>query len=96
MPGHVINTFCWITYTYTLPGQLHKPLEHVGHPGLGNEHLEEKRYHSYYQWVPFMLFFQVRILIIMRNTKYDFTSKFAGAKYGSFNIYTPYYHLKMK
>lgn len=58
VPGHVINTFCWITYTYTLPGQLHKPLEHVGHPGLGNEHLEEKRYHSYYQWVPFMLFFQ--------------------------------------
>lgn len=29
------------------------------HPGLGNEHGEEKRIHAYYQWVPFMLFFQV-------------------------------------
>ena len=33
----------------------------VAHPGVAN-HLsnpDETRYHSYYQWVPFMLFFQV-------------------------------------
>ncbi|KAK0176107.1 hypothetical protein PV328_000275 [Microctonus aethiopoides] len=55
---HVINTFCWITYTYTMPGSLNKPIgTHVSHPGLGIDH-GEKKYHSYYQWVPFMLFFQ--------------------------------------
>lgn len=56
--GHVINTYCWITYTFTLPGNLAKPVStHVAHPGLGIDE-GEKRYHSYYQWVPFMLFFQ--------------------------------------
>lgn len=56
--GHVINTYCWITYTFTLPGNNAKPVgTHVAHPGLGGDY-GEKRYHSYYQWVPFMLFFQ--------------------------------------
>ncbi|XP_044726738.1 innexin inx3 [Chrysoperla carnea] len=58
VPGHVINTFCWITYTFTMPGLYNKPIgTHVPHPGLGND-LEEKQFHSYYQWVPFVLFFQ--------------------------------------
>ncbi|XP_020294697.1 innexin inx3 isoform X2 [Pseudomyrmex gracilis] len=57
--GSVINTYCWITYTFTLPDNLAKPVgTHVAHPGLGNDQDGEKRYHSYYQWVPFMLFFQ--------------------------------------
>lgn len=59
IPIHVINTFCWITYTFTIPGQQYK---HVGTEvaahGLGNEFNNETRFHSYYQWVPFMLFFQ--------------------------------------
>lgn len=61
VPGHVINTYCWITYTFTLPHQQGQPKgSHVAHPGLGNyvDNEEETRYHSYYQWVPFMLFFQ--------------------------------------
>ncbi|XP_072762647.1 innexin inx3 [Anoplolepis gracilipes] len=59
LPGanHVINTYCWITYTFTLPGNTAKPSSHVAHPGLGGDY-GDKRYHSYYQWVPFMLFFQ--------------------------------------
>ncbi|XP_003427733.1 innexin inx3 [Nasonia vitripennis] len=58
VPGHVINTYCWITYTFTLPGNLNKPVgTHVAHPGLGGDY-GEKKFHSYYQWVPFMLFFQ--------------------------------------
>lgn len=58
VPIHVINTYCWITYTFTLPNELHKPVgTHVAFPGLGNEH-QEKSYHSYYQWVPFVLFAQ--------------------------------------
>jgi innexin len=30
----------------------------VAQSGLGNDN-DEKTFHSYYQWVPFMLFFQV-------------------------------------
>lgn len=56
--GHVINTYCWITYTFTLPANNAKPVgTHVAHPGLGVND-GEKRYHAYYQWVPFMLFLQ--------------------------------------
>nr|CAD7460975.1 unnamed protein product [Timema tahoe] len=61
IPGHVINTFCWITSTFTLPHQQGKPVgTHVVHPGVGTigDHEKETRYHAYYQWVPFMLFFQ--------------------------------------
>lgn len=59
VPPHVINTYCWITYTFTLPHEQGKLVGiEVAHPGLGNEN-QEKRYHSYYQWVPFVLFFQV-------------------------------------
>lgn len=58
VPNHVINTYCWITHTFTMPGQHGK---HVGievaQSGLGNDNAE-KTYHSYYQWVPFVLFFQ--------------------------------------
>lgn len=56
--NHVINTYCWITYTYTMPGQHGKQVgTHVAAPGLGNDN-DEKTFHSYYQWVPFVLFFQ--------------------------------------
>jgi len=60
VPGHVINTYCWITYTFTLPGYLAKPVGlEVAHPGVANPEPDtEKRYHAYYQWVPFFLFFQ--------------------------------------
>lgn len=59
IPGHVLNTYCWITYTFTMPQSLAKPVgTHVAHPGVTNDHYGEKRYHSYYQWVPFVLFFQ--------------------------------------
>ncbi|XP_055616292.1 innexin inx3 [Toxorhynchites rutilus septentrionalis] len=59
IPGHVINTYCWITYTFTLPGQHGRQQgTAVAHSGLGNEYNQERTYHSYYQWVPFMLFFQ--------------------------------------
>lgn len=41
-----------------MPQTLTHPVgTHVAHPGLGSDY-GEKRYHTYYQWVPFMLFFQ--------------------------------------
>lgn len=57
---HVINTFCWITSTYTLP---HDPRNVVGKDiaahGLGNHMTDGKEtHHNYYQWVPFVLFLQ--------------------------------------
>ncbi|XP_073817704.1 innexin 3 [Musca autumnalis] len=59
IPMHVINTFCWITYTFTIPGQQHRQIgTDVASHGLGNEYGQERKYHSYYQWVPFVLFFQ--------------------------------------
>ncbi|GLH11494.1 hypothetical protein R5R35_004186 [Gryllus longicercus] len=61
VPYDVINTYCWITSTFTLPHQQGKPVgTHVAHPGLGSyvPDEDETRYHAYYQWVPFMLFFQ--------------------------------------
>ncbi|XP_012265641.1 innexin inx3 [Athalia rosae] len=58
LPQHVINNYCWVTSTFTLPENNMKSIgTHVAHPGLGLD-TGEKRYHSYYQWVPFMLFFQ--------------------------------------
>lgn len=61
VPIHVINTYCWITYTFTMPGQHGKHTgTEVAQSGLGNDN-DERIYHSYYQWVPFMLFFQVCI-----------------------------------
>lgn len=67
IPNHVINTYCWITYTFTMPGQHGKPIgTHVAHSGLGNDY-EEKTFHSYYQWVPFTLFFQVSEFINLIN-----------------------------
>lgn len=66
VPGHVINTYCWITYTFTLPGEHGKKVgTEVAQSGLGNDN-QEKIYHSYYQWVPFTLFMQVGFIEIER------------------------------
>jgi len=59
---HVINTYCWITSTYTIPHLHGRPVgTHVVAPGVGpyvhGEH--EVQFHNYYQWVPFVLFLQV-------------------------------------
>lgn len=54
-----INTFCWIQHTFTIP-MLSAVSNGTIYPGVGPEdpkHLE-RRVHSYYQWVPFILFFQ--------------------------------------
>jgi hypothetical protein len=61
----VINTYCWIQHTFTLPGSSKlaggKVVEYPqAFQGVGPayEGQGERRIHSYYQWVPFVLFFQ--------------------------------------
>lgn len=50
----ILNTYCWIQHTFTVPLG-----DHQAHPGVGPDLLTvDKRTHSYYQWVPFVLFFQ--------------------------------------
>ena len=55
----VANTFCYFGYTYTLPRNQHSnpKLSGIGPVFDGKD--SEKRYHSYYRWVPLMLFIQV-------------------------------------
>lgn len=56
----IINTYCWMATTFTLT---HKAGSKVGinaaYPGVYND--DDKghvQYHSYYQWVPYVLVFQ--------------------------------------
>lgn len=56
----VINTYCWIQHTFTLPGRGPGSSDLTqAYPGVRPEEANaEKRIHSYYQWVPFVLFLQ--------------------------------------
>lgn len=63
VPQHVVNTFCWISSTFTMPDAFQRHLKvgvSVAHPGITNDFNDEdaKKYYTYYQWVCFVLFFQ--------------------------------------
>ena len=63
-PAHIfmINGYCWIHSTFTLPERIVLPPEEAGvtaHPGVGVPTDDEPQtYHKYYQWVAFALFLQ--------------------------------------
>ena len=61
IPEDVLNTYCWIHSTYTIPSAFWKRIGFdVAHPGVDKtQDPLERRYHKYYQWVCFCLFFQV-------------------------------------
>ena len=61
IPEDVINTFCWIHFTYTVPSACDKEVGvEVPHPCIDKSTKEsDKKYFKYYQWVCFCLFFQV-------------------------------------
>ncbi|KAK4304114.1 hypothetical protein Pmani_023939 [Petrolisthes manimaculis] len=57
-----VNNYCFIMGTFTVD-RLHSdgytPGEHIAHPGVGPQQPGDTvTYHTYYQWVPFVLFFQ--------------------------------------
>ncbi|XP_046398954.1 innexin shaking-B-like isoform X2 [Ischnura elegans] len=62
VPEDVLNTYCWIHSTYTLPSAFGKIVGlEVPYPGVDNSRNsgdQEKKYAKYYQWVCFCLFFQ--------------------------------------
>jgi len=61
IPTHVVNTFCWISSTFTMPDAFKRQVGlEVAHPGVSNDFNDEsaKKYYTYYQWVCFVLFFQ--------------------------------------
>lgn len=61
LPTNVVNTYCWITSTFTMPDAFAREVgKEVAHPGVANEYdsTQEKKYYTYYQWVCFVLFFQ--------------------------------------
>ncbi|XP_037030692.1 innexin inx1 [Bradysia coprophila] len=61
IPTHVVNTFCWISSTFTMPDAFNRQVgSEVAHPGIDNDFNDEKakKYYTYYQWVCFVLFFQ--------------------------------------
>jgi len=61
VPGNIMNNFCWIMSTYTMDKHYDGGSRNEDwiHPGVGPLTPEdEKTYHAYYLWVPYMLFFQ--------------------------------------
>nr|CAH0102515.1 unnamed protein product [Daphnia galeata] len=69
IPIHVINTYCWISTTFTIPTSFMRAVgSEVPHPGLGAGLYESKdqKHYAYYQWVCFILFFQAILCYVPR------------------------------
>ncbi|CAB4065961.1 inx [Lepeophtheirus salmonis] len=68
IPEDVLNTYCWIHSTYTIPSAFWKRIGiDVAHPGIDKTiDPEERRYVKYYQWVCFCLFFQAIFFYVPR------------------------------
>ena len=78
-----MDTYCWIHATFTIPNRVLGDIGlDVPHPGVAPPADEEKKYHKYYQWVCFTLYFQailfylprfqmIRLKIIVIRGSYD-------------------------
>ncbi|XP_068234407.1 uncharacterized protein [Palaemon carinicauda] len=66
----IMDTYCWIHSTYTLPYVGGKVGHDVAHPGVGPDHdihtgeRHETKHHKYYQWVVIVLFLQALMFYI--------------------------------
>lgn len=58
VPGHIVNTYCFFMATFTVPVMENGSLPYVGVGPWTHGQDEGVRKHSYYQWVPFVLFGQ--------------------------------------
>ncbi|CAG9812025.1 unnamed protein product [Chironomus riparius] len=69
IPLNVMDTYCWIYSTFTIPNRLTGTVgKDIVQPGVGShtEGEDEVKYHKYYQWVCFVLFFQAICFYIPR------------------------------
>jgi len=67
--GDIMDTYCWIHSTYTLVDKLDGKIGvDVPHPGVSQltSKSDKVKYHKYYQWVCFVLFFQAMLFYIPR------------------------------
>jgi len=67
IPQGVMDTYCWIHSTFSVPESSENPSAHPGVAPAGAKHLQDElKYHKYYQWVCFTLFFQAVLFYIPR------------------------------
>lgn len=69
IPLNVMDTYCWIYSTFTIPNRLGGRIgKDVVQPGVSS-HVDGEdtvKYHKYYQWVCFVLFFQAMFFYLPR------------------------------
>lgn len=68
IPPNVMDTYCWIYSTFTIPNRRGVVGMDVVQPGVRNhvEGVDDIKYHKYYQWVCFTLFFQAILFYVPR------------------------------
>lgn len=69
IPLHIMDTYCWIYSTFTIPNRLAGTVgKDIILPGVAShvEGEDEVKYHKYYQWVCFVLFFQAMLFYVPR------------------------------
>lgn len=69
VPLNIMDTYCWIYSTFTIPNRIGGRVgKDVVQPGIAShvEGEDEVKYHKYYQWVCFVLFFQAMFFYLPR------------------------------
>ncbi|XP_059619292.1 innexin inx2 [Phlebotomus argentipes] len=69
IPLNVMDTYCWIYSTFTIPNRLTGVAgKDMVQPGVAShvDGEDDVKYHKYYQWVCFVLFFQAILFYIPR------------------------------
>lgn len=69
VPLNIMDTYCWIYSTFTIPNRVGARIgKDVVQPGVSShvDGEDEVKYHKYYQWVCFVLFFQAMFFYLPR------------------------------